>query len=69
MTQSSRKLAGTVLTLVVLVAYVWIATAIYTVFLTGAPAWVLLAYFAVAGLLWAVPISFIIRWMARPDRS
>jgi hypothetical protein len=68
MTQSNRKLAGTVLTLVVLIAYVWVATAIYTAFLTGAPSLLLLAYFAVAGLLWAVPISFIIRWMARPDR-
>jgi len=47
---------------------VWVATAIYTAFLTGAPSLLLLAYFAVAGLLWAVPISFIIRWMARPDR-
>jgi len=28
----------------------------------------LLAYFVVAGLLWALPISFIIRWMARPDK-
>jgi hypothetical protein len=67
MTQSTRKLLGTVLTLVVLVAYAWAATSIYTAFLTGEPALLLLAYFAVAGLLWAVPVGFIIRWMARPD--
>jgi hypothetical protein len=69
MTQSTRKLLGTVLTLLVLVVYLWLATAVYTQFLTGLPPAVLLVYFAVAGLLWAVPISFIIRWMARPDRN
>ena len=67
MTQSTRKLWGTVLTLVVLVAYVVAATGIYLAFLRGAPQGVPLGYFAVAGLLWAVPVSFIIRWMARPD--
>ena len=67
MTQSTRKLLGTVLTLVVLVVYAWLATALYMSLLIGAPALVLLGYFAVAGLLWAVPIAFIIRWMARPD--
>lgn len=67
MTQSTRKLIGTVLTLVVLVVYCSLATALYMSALVGAPNWLLLAYFAVAGLLWAVPVGFIIRWMARPD--
>jgi len=67
MTQSTRKLIGTVLTLVVLVLYAGLATAIYTSFLEGAPNWLLLLYFAVAGLLWAVPIGLIIRWMVKPD--
>ena len=31
------KLLGTVLTLVVLVLYAWVATSIYAAFLTGAP--------------------------------
>jgi hypothetical protein len=69
MTQSTRKLFGTILTLVVLVVYAWLATAIYLTFLTGAPQAVLLVYFAVAGLCWAIPISFVIRWMAKPDRG
>jgi uncharacterized protein DUF2842 len=69
MTQSTRKLLGTILTLVVLVLYAWAATQIYASLLTGAPPLLLLAYFAIAGLLWAVPISFIIRWMARPDKG
>jgi uncharacterized protein DUF2842 len=67
MTQSTRKLLGTVLTLVVLVLYIWLATLVYEAFLTGAPPFSLLAYFIVAGLLWAAPVSFIIRWMAKPD--
>ncbi|HTJ59417.1 MAG TPA: DUF2842 domain-containing protein [Devosiaceae bacterium] len=67
MTQSTRKLLGTVLTLIVLVVYAALATAIYMQFLTGAPTWALLIYFAVAGLCWAAPISLVIRWMARPD--
>lgn len=69
MSQSNRKLLGIVLTLIVLVIYSGLATAIYGRFLVGAPPFLLLAYFLVAGLLWAVPIGFIIRWMARPDRA
>ena len=69
MNQSTRKVLGTVLTLIILVVYSWLAMLIYERFLTGAPALVLLAYFIVAGLSWAIPISFIIRWMARPDRA
>lgn len=67
MTQSNRKLVGIVLTLLVLLVYVGLATAIYVVFLTHLGQWLLLAYFAVAGLGWAIPVGFIIRWMARPD--
>jgi hypothetical protein len=69
MTQSTRKLAGTLLTLVVLVAWAGVATAIYVAWLTGLPSPVLLAYFAIAGLGWALPVARIIRWMARPDRT
>jgi hypothetical protein len=68
MTQSTRKLVGTLLTLVVLIAWAGMATAIYVTWLTGLPSPVLLAYFAIAGLGWALPVARIIRWMARPDR-
>jgi Protein of unknown function (DUF2842) len=67
MTQSNRKLLGIFLTLIVLVVYVGLAMAVYVAFLTGAATWLLLVYFAVAGLFWAVPVGLIIRWMARPD--
>jgi hypothetical protein len=68
MTQSTRKLFGTVLILLSIVIYAWLATALYTQFMTGAASWLLLIYFAVAGLLWVIPAMFIIRWMAKPDR-
>jgi hypothetical protein len=67
MTQRHRKLVGVCLTLLVLLVYVGLATAIYVTFLIGIDQWVLLLYFAVAGLGWAIPVGLIIRWMARPD--
>jgi hypothetical protein len=67
MTQRHRKLVGVFLTLLVLLVYVGLATAIYVAFLTGVGQWLLLVYFAVAGLGWAIPVGLIIRWMARPD--
>lgn len=67
MIQRHRKLAGVLLTLLVLLVYVGLATAIYVAFLTGLDPWLLLVYFAVAGLGWAIPVGYIIRWMARPD--
>jgi hypothetical protein len=67
MTQRHRKLIGVFLTLLVLIVYVWLAIAIYVTLLTGIGQWLLLLYFAVAGLAWAIPVGFIIRWMARPD--
>ncbi len=66
MTQSTRKLIGTVLTLIVLVVYAWVASPRYAAWLTTAPPLLALVYFVVAGLLWAVPVGFIIRWMVKP---
>lgn len=67
MTQSTRKLVGTVLLLLLIIVYSIAAAAIYANFLGGAIWWVLILYFAVAGLLWFFPASWIIRWMARPE--
>ncbi|MDR3470210.1 MAG: DUF2842 domain-containing protein [Devosia sp.] len=69
MTQSTRKLIGTVLILLVLVVYAWIAMEFYARFLTGLPQLGQLAYFVIAGLLWALPAGAIIRWMVRPDKT
>lgn len=67
MRQRMRKLAGTMLLLLSVVLYSAVAMAVYAGFLIGAPWWVLIAYFAVAGSLWFFPASWIIRWMAKPD--
>lgn len=67
MTQSSRKLVGTLLTLGSIVVWCIVAGAVYANWLGQAPWWVLIGFFAVAGSLWFFPASWIIRWMARPD--
>lgn len=67
MTQRSRKFVGTLLLLAVLIGYSILAGAIYANFLGGQAWWVLIVYFAVAGLLWFFPAAWIVRWMAKPD--
>jgi hypothetical protein len=58
---------GTFGLIALVVVYCIVAGAIYANFLGGQAWWVLIAYFAVAGLLWFFPASWMIRWMARPD--
>ena len=67
MTQRSRKFAGIFLLLGSLIAYPAIASVVYEQFPKEMPTWLLLIYFAVAGMGWAVPAGMIIKWMARPD--
>lgn len=67
MTQRTRKLVGTLLTLGSIVLVAVVAGAVYANLLADAPWWVLILFFAVAGGLWFFPAAWIIRWMARPD--
>jgi hypothetical protein len=67
MTQSRRKLIGTVLVLVSIVVYSGLVVALYLTALQGAAWWVLILFFAATGMLWFFPATMIIRWMARPD--
>lgn len=67
MTQRNRKLFGTILMVLLIVVYSALATALYLALFTGAPPWVLILYFAIAGLGWGIPAAGIIRFMARPD--
>lgn len=67
MTQSQRKLAGSLLLTASIVAWAVLATGIYLVALVQAPWWVQVIYFAIAGLGWLWPAMVLIRWMARPD--
>lgn len=63
----SRKLIGTVVLLIFIVLYVWLASAIGAGRISVAPAWAQLAFFLVAGLLWVLPAGLLIKWMQRPD--
>jgi len=63
----SRKLVGTILLLVFLGLYAWVAGVIGAGRVTLAPAWAQFAYFVTAGLAWVVPAGLLIRWMQRPD--
>lgn len=67
MTQSTRKLLGTVLILLSLVVWSVLGTWIYMSFLSAAAWWLLIGLFAVMGMGWFFPAALIIRWMARPD--
>ncbi len=62
----AKKFVGVFLLLLVLIAYPILASIIYINFLPNAPTWLALAYFAVAGLGWAIPAGLIIRWMVKP---
>lgn len=67
MTRRARKLIGTLVLVVLLPVYVWIAAAVGMGRITLAPAGIQFAFFMVAGLLWVLPAGILIRWMQRPD--
>ncbi|MEM8855048.1 MAG: DUF2842 domain-containing protein [Pseudomonadota bacterium] len=61
-----RKLIGTVITVVFLVIYSFMAMLLAVRLLPGTSGLVQLAYYSVAGLLWVVPVGALISWMQRP---
>lgn len=67
MSARTRKLIGTVVLLVFLALYAWVAVMIGAGRITLAPHWVQFIYFLAAGLLWVLPALVLIRWMQRPD--
>ena len=67
MPQPTRKLLGIFGLIALTIAYPIAAGAIYAYFLGGQAWWILILYFAGAGLVWFFPASWIVRWMARPD--
>jgi hypothetical protein len=62
-----RKLIGTVVLLVFLALYAFVAVMIGAGRITTAPHWAQFVYFLAAGLLWVLPALVLIRWMQRPD--
>jgi len=67
MNQSQRKLAGSLLLPASIMLWAVLATGIYLILLAGLPWWVQVTYFAIAGLGWLWPATFLITWMSRPD--
>ncbi|MBM3544267.1 MAG: DUF2842 domain-containing protein [Alphaproteobacteria bacterium] len=67
MSARNRKLIGTIVLLVFLALYSWVAVMIGAGRITLAPHWVQFIYFLAAGLLWVLPALILIRWMQRPD--
>lgn len=68
MGEKTRKLVGTFGLLAMTIAYCIIVGAIYANFLGGQAWWVLIIYFAAAGLAWFFPAAWLIRWMDRIRR-
>lgn len=69
MTQSTRKLIGTLFVIGSVFVYSGLVLWLYTSFLEGQPWYLLIAFFAITGVCWFFPASWIIRWMSKPDRT
>ena len=67
MTQSTRKLVGTILLLIFVVIYALLALAAAVVLQVNSGKFVELAFYVVAGLLWVLPAGWLIKWMSKPD--
>jgi hypothetical protein len=61
-----RKLIGTVLIIILVIAYALIATTVAAALLATSPWYVHFAYFLFTGLFWILPAMVIIRWMLKP---
>jgi len=66
MSSSARKAAGSALLLVYLGLFIWGASALGAALLTNAPRWAVIPYFVAAGIVWALPLKPLMRWMQRP---
>lgn len=62
---SAKKLIGTILMLVWLVIYAFLATGVGVRVLPGAAWYIELLYYALAGTLWIIPVGLLLPWMYR----
>jgi len=61
-----KKLIGTIVTVAFLFVYSLLAMVLAERLLPGTSGLVQFTYYAVAGLLWVIPIGALISWMQRP---
>jgi len=64
----TKKLIGTLFTLVWLFVYALIAMGVGVSLLPHAPWFVALLYYALAGTLWIIPVGLLLPWMYREAR-
>lgn len=62
-----RRLIGTVMIIVLVLLYAFLATMVASATLGRSHWTVHLLYFFVTGLLWVLPAMWIIKWMHKPD--
>lgn len=69
MTVRQRKFVGVIAILALIVSYAVLAVSLGDLLLPPEPYWLHLVFYAVSGLLWAIPAGILIRWMQRPDET
>lgn len=69
MSQSLRKLIGTIVMAVYVTVYALFAMLVGATMFAHSATWAQTLYYAVAGLIWVIPAGLLIRWMARPDAT
>ncbi|MEL6287500.1 MAG: DUF2842 domain-containing protein [Pseudomonadota bacterium] len=68
MTGSTRKLVGTFMLVVLVFVYFLLVIGLAPALLTDQTHWSLqLIFYAVAGMGWALPGAYLIKWMAHED--
>lgn len=63
-----RKFIGTIVLVVLVLVYAWLANSVAVYTLGSAPWWAQCLYFALTGLLWILPAMILIKWMAGPRK-
>ena len=64
-----KKLIGTILLIVLVLAYALVATAVAVAQFSESGPLVHLAFFIFSGVLWILPAMLIIRWMVREPKA
>jgi cation transporter-like permease len=63
-----RKLIGTVLLIILVIVYAWLATTVAVARLGESGPLVHLLYFLLTGLLWILPAMWVIKWMVKEPK-
>ncbi len=66
MTTRQRKFVGSLLLTIGLIIYIFAASVLATAILPD-NIWIQTLFYAVAGIVWVIPVRSLILWMNRPD--